>query len=287
MTEQASGIALSDVSATMLLTLYCHVRAQGARPPLLRDPESLRVWEALRPKLATAADPRVKRLLTHRIPALGVSYIAMRARCFDAAVRDFLRRHPSGRVVSMGCGLDPRFSRIDNGQVSFVDVDLPPVIALKAEFFAESDRYRMIAASVTDPHWLDALGPHPGPTLFLAEGLFMYLSEGDVRGLVSRLLQRFPGSELIFEVVNRRWLDPRVYWLVRHKLRRRFGLGPDAVFRFGLAEGRELETWDPKIRFLEEWSFMDESWRDVGWVKAFSGIPVFRRAQWVVRYRLA
>lgn len=286
MTHGSTGIALSDVSATMLLTLYCHVRAQQARHPLLRDPESSRLWEALRPKLSESPDPRVARLLSHRIPALGVTYIAMRARHFDQVVRDFLARFPAGRVVSMGCGLDPRFSRIDNGTMQFVDVDLPPVIALKSEFFAESDRYRLLAASVTAPGWLDALGESPSPTLFLAEGLFMYLTEDQVRSLVLGLQSRFPGSELLFEAINRRWLDPSVYWLVRRKLQRQFGLGPDAIFRFGLATGRDLETWGSGIHLLEEWSFMDESWRDVGWVKAFAGFEIFRKAQWLVHYRL-
>ncbi|MNY56878.1 hypothetical protein D3C86_1930030 [compost metagenome] len=98
--------------------------------------------------------------------------------------------------------------------------------------------------------------------------------------------RRFPGSELLFEGINRHWLDPKVYWLVRRKLRRRFGIGPEAAFRFGIANGRELETWGPGIRLLDEWSFMDESWQEVGWVKAFAGVEVFRRAQWVVHYRL-
>ncbi len=286
MTPSSARIALSDVSATMLLTLYCHVRDQQARHPILPDPESLRLWEALRPKLSEAQDPRLARLLSSRIPDLGVTYVAMRARYFDQVVRDFLTRFPVGRVVNMGCGLDPRFSRVDNGIMQFVDVDLPPVIALKSAFFAESDRYRLIAAAVTDPGWLDVLGESPAPTLFLAEGLFMYLTEDQVRSLVLGLQRRFPGSELLFEGINRRWLDPKVYWLLRCKLRRGFGLGPDATFRFGLANSHEVEAWGPGIRWLDEWSFMDASWSAIGWVKAFAGVQVFRKAMWLVRYRL-
>ncbi len=287
MTHRSKAITLSDVSATMLLTLYCHARSSVAAPPLLHDPESLRIWQALQPELAGSLDPLVKRLLSNGIPELAVTYISARARRFDRYARDFMDRAPSGTVVSLGCGLDPRFSRVDNGSVRFVDLDLPDVIALKHRFVTESERYRLLAASVTDPHWLDHLTEFQGqPMLFLSEGLFMYLSEADVKTLVLRLQKHFPGSELVCEVVNRRWLDPRMYWLVRLKLRRQLGLGPDADFRFGIRHGDELQQWGPGIQLLDEWSFLDEDPRDIGWVKWFAGLDVFRTAQWIVHYRL-
>ena len=287
MTDLAEGLPLSDVSATMLLTLYCHVLASTAKRPLLVDPQSVRIWEALKPDLIRSEDPRVKRLIVNRLPKLAITYVALRAKRIDQYARRFLERHPSGHVVSLGCGLDPRASRLDLETSRFTDVDLPAVIALKRRFVMESERYRLLAASVTDPTWLEGLDAKPGePMLFLAEGLFMYLREGEVRTLLRELQRRFPGSELVCEVFNRRWLDPRVYWLVRWKLQRQLGLGPDATFRFGIREADAFESWGAGIRFLDDWSFLDEAFRDIGWIKAGSRCALFREAQWIVHYRL-
>lgn len=280
-------VPLSDVSSTMLLTLYCHARASLASHPLIDDPESVRIWQTLRPELEGSSDALVKRLLGGSLPELAVGYISTRARRFDRYVADFLRQEPDGVVVSLGCGLDPRFARIDNGLVRFFDLDLPEVIGLKRRFLTETDRYRMIPDSATGSGWLDQFPGVPGTqVLFLAEGLFMYLPEDEVKALVLRLQARFPGCELVCEMFNRRWLDPKVAWIVRAKLRSQLGFGPDATFRFGIRKRDELEQWGPGIRLLDDWSVLDEPYADIGWPTWFAGIRFFRTTQWVVHYRL-
>ncbi len=60
--------------------------------------------------------------------------IILRNREFDRYARDFLRRHPQAVVVHIGCGLDSRFERVDNGEVEWYDLDLPEVIELRRKF---------------------------------------------------------------------------------------------------------------------------------------------------------
>ena len=48
-------------------------------------------------------------------------------------------REPDGIVVSLGCGLDNRRRRIDNGLV-VVQLDLPEVIKLRRRFLPETER---------------------------------------------------------------------------------------------------------------------------------------------------
>ena len=40
-------------------------------------------------------------------------------------------RNPQAAVVHLGCGLDTRFERVDNGQVEWFDLDIPDVMALR------------------------------------------------------------------------------------------------------------------------------------------------------------
>jgi len=43
--------------------------------------------------------------------------VILKGREFDRFAQDFLSRHPDGVVVHIGCGLDTRFERVDNGRV--------------------------------------------------------------------------------------------------------------------------------------------------------------------------
>ena len=75
---------------------------------------------------------------------------------FDRQVRDFLTRHPDAVVVHIGCGLDSRFERVDNGKVEWYDLDLPEVIEQRRKFIGdEGERYHLLGCSVFDSAWLE------------------------------------------------------------------------------------------------------------------------------------
>ena len=61
----------------------------------------------------------------------------LRNREFDRYAQDFLRCHPEAVVVHIGCGLDSRFERVDNGQVEWYDLDLPHVIELRRKLIGD------------------------------------------------------------------------------------------------------------------------------------------------------
>ena len=86
----------------------------------------------------------------------------------------------------------------------------------------------------------------------MAEGVFMYLDGAKVRELVLKLQSRFPGSELVCEVVTA--LFTRKPWnrMVAMKMNRQLGVGKGAAFTFGVRNSRELETWHPGIEYLDE-----------------------------------
>ena len=89
---------------------------------------------------------------------------------------------------------------------------------------------------------------HPRPFLFLAEGVFQYLKETQVRSLVTMLRQNFPGAELVIDAYS-----PIHVWVSNLQTAR-------AGFRchWGLWHGQEIEGWGDGIRLLDEWWWMDE-----------------------------
>ncbi len=102
----------------------------------------------------------------------------MRARQFDRFGLGFLKEHPAGTVVDIGCGLDTRFGRLDNGQMHWVGLDLPEVIELRRSLLPATARSCLIGCSALDFTWMDEVSP---PVIFLAEGLLVYFMEEDVR----------------------------------------------------------------------------------------------------------
>jgi O-methyltransferase involved in polyketide biosynthesis len=215
-----------------------------------------------------------------------VIHIAVRAKKYDSYVREFLDRYPDGVVVNIGCGLDSRFLRVDDGRVIFYDLDLPEIIALKKEFFQKSDRYHLVASSVLDYGWMAPVRQHKGPFLFMAEGVFMYLDGDDVRSLVLEIKKTFPGSGLVCEVMNSFWLGPLTKKILAYKLQHRCTLGTGAMFRSGIRDSREMEQWESGIQFLDDWSYFDLDENKLGWLKVLRHIGWIRKTQWTVRYQL-
>jgi len=272
--------ALGDVPVTGVLAAMC--RAKESRHPasVLHDPVAEAIAERLAPALAVSGNPLFRRLARGKVRQDLTVHFAVRARKYDDYARDFATRHLDAAMVNLGCGLDTRFHRIDDGHLTVYDVDLPGMIELKRELVEQTERYHLIAADVLDPAWRERLGrERSGPLLFLAEGLFMYLPPEGVRALVLDLQARFPGSELAFETVGAAWLRPALKWMIDMKLRA-LGLGAGTSYRFGLIDGREPESWGPGIRLLEE----DEP--RIGPIRRLRGWRLLSRSQWTVRYRL-
>ena len=186
----------------MLATLYAKALDADAEHPILGD-----VWA----KQAVAAidhDWAATSITARTAPS-----VTTRSAHFDTWVRQFLAVPDRAVVLHLGCGLDRRVYRIDPGPgVQWYDIDYLPVIDLREQLYPRRPGYHMIAASVTDPSWLDLI-PADRPVLALGEGLTMYLTEADGVALLRRIVEHFGSGELQFDAFNR--LGIRSQWLNR------------------------------------------------------------------------
>ena len=191
---------LDGVSETMLWTLYD--RACEARRPdgILKDPDSVRICNAIDYDFVRRfGEP--------------VGSFAARAARIDQLLTRWLERHPDGLVVSLGEGLETQAHRVDNGQMQWITVDLPAAIELRQHFLPATRRFRHVAASVVEPGWIEGIeGIEPNPDVFIVvQGLFMYLEPEAVRRLFIRIVERFPGAEIAFDVIPR-WFSQLTQW---------------------------------------------------------------------------
>ncbi len=252
---------LSGVSETLLITLY--IRAMESQRPdaLIKDEKAL--------ALVTRMSFDFSRVRQIPLSEANKLVIILRSREFDRRAQDFLARHPDAVVVHIGCGLDTRFERVDNGRVEWYDLDFPNVIELRRKFVGdETERYHLLGCSVLDNAWLDRVSSHQQrPCLFLAEGVSMHLEEAQVRSLVLTLRDHFPGAELIFDAYS------PIHLLVSNLQTARAGFR----CQWGLWHGQEIEGWGNGIRLLDEWGYFDcpEPRLDsIRWMRPFE--PLFR-----------
>jgi O-methyltransferase involved in polyketide biosynthesis len=239
MADDSRADALSGVPETMLWTLH-HRAAEARRPDtVLPDPRAVQLVEAVDfPFVERFGHPH----------ALVAQAIALRAGSFDAVVRDFLRAHPAGTVVSLGEGLETAFWRVDNGGVRWLTVDLPQPLALRHRLLPHGPRQSTHAGDARDLAWTADVDPS-ADVLVLAQGLFMYLRPPEVRALIAGCAEAFPGGALVFDAVPR--LSGR---RGRGRLRRvsgRYRL-PAMPWRMDVADRPALATAHPGVAAIED-----------------------------------
>ncbi|XXX74623.1 class I SAM-dependent methyltransferase [Sorangium sp. So ce134] len=266
-------VHLTKEKETLLVTLYGKALESRSKDPILRD------------EAAESAVRRIDydfgRLKVRRADAIS---LAIRARELDRWTVDFLAGHPGATVLHLGCGLDGRVFRVDPpASVRWFDVDYPEVIELRRRLYPQRDGYRMIGSSVTDPRWLDEV-PADRPAMIVAEGLLPYLSEGDARQLLVRLINHLPGGQLAFDAYSRTGAR-----LLRHHPSIR--VTGASLGSWGIDDPREIETWSPRLALVTELTSYDASamaklpWIHRALARVAERIPAVRRLARLLRYR--
>lgn len=226
-----SDVQWGSVEWTNLCTLYLRAYESRSPAPILGDTAAAEAVDRIEYDWA-----RMRRAMK---PASNQYLVAMRAKQFDDWSSSFLHRHPNAVVLHLGCGIDTRALRLHPPQtVQWFDIDQPRVIALRRKLYDDRDGYRMIGSSVTDEAWLNEI-PTDRPMLMVAEGLVMYLSGSQVRTLLQRLADRFDSGELLFDTASP--MGPRLSKLLTK-----------GITKWGIGDVREIEEWNPRLRFLEQ-----------------------------------
>ena len=264
---------LSGVAETLLIPLYIRAIESERPDALLKDEKAV--------ALVTQMDSAFSRIKQIKMDEEDRVALVLRNREFDRYARDFLTRCPEAVVVHIGCGLDARFERVDNGQVEWYDLDLPEVIELRRKFIGgEGTRYHFLACSVFEGAWLNTVSAHrQRPFLFLAEGVLMYFEEMQVKSLVLTLLERFPGAELVFDAFSP--------FLVRMN-NLRFNISRTKVsarYHWGLKRGKDLEGWGDDICLLDEWFPFDRPEPRLARVRWVRYIPPLAKVMGIFHYR--
>lgn len=225
------------VPITMLIPLHARATETQQPNPMFQDPYAVQMVGQIDYNFSPfAADPS------------GQLGIAIRTEVLDEKTSAYIKAHPNAQIINLGAGLDTRFERLDNGQVHWVELDLPESIAVREHFLQPSERHLHLAHSALDHAWMT----HPAirtnrPTLVIAEGLFIYFSETQVKALLLAMAEHFPTGQALIEMVGQHMLTYPNQSVA----------STASAFQWGMDDPKQIETWDSRLHVIEDVSIYD------------------------------
>jgi O-methyltransferase involved in polyketide biosynthesis len=268
MTEKVTPI-LEGISKTLLITMYTRAIESQRPDAMIKDEKAVEIVNQMKVDFS-----RLK-LQGHDEVAL-----ILRVRQFDSKARDFMGRNPDAVVVHFGCGLDTRFERVDDGRVEWFDLDLPEAIELRRKLIGgEGGRYHLVSGSAFEDAWLEIVRPYAGRAfLFMAEGVFPYFEETQIKTLFLKICDIFPGAELV--------CDAHTPFVIRTDNLQLALSGVKARLHWGLKHGTDVEHWGQGILLMDEWFYFDNPEPRMApyrWMRYF---PLLGRSTGIFHYRL-
>lgn len=230
-----------DVADTLFITLYMRHLESQREDRIIDDPEASR--------LVSLIDYDFSKYDKATRSQVGT---CIRVRHFDALTRRFLDEHDDPVVVSLGCGLDSRGSRVGIDKGVLYNVDLPEVMELRDQLLPPDERNVSVHRSLFDTGWADEIRDrHPDAAfLVLSEGVLMYFPEEDVRPVLERIARTLAPGELVFDACTS----------VGCKLSSKHDTVKftNARFRWGLDDPAVLEQWAPNLSLRNTTHYMDK-----------------------------
>lgn len=227
----ADNIQLTDEKETLFIPLYGKALDYRSKKPILNDSTANEIVEKVGINLA-----KHKRF--------GSQGLAVRAKQYDEWAKEFIAKNTNAIVIHLGCGLDARIIRVQpSSSVTWYDVDYPEVIALRKKFYSESNKYKMIASSITAPNWFETISNNR-PALIIAEGVFEYVSKEEVKALLKRLTDYLPCGQIAFDVMN-----PAAKDAGNKRLKKT--IGATAILKWAVDDINEVDKFNSRLKRME------------------------------------
>ena len=187
--KTTNKIQLTEEKATLFITLYAKAKDNCSKHSILND---------------ETAEVIIKTVDYNFLEynSFGNKLLVIRAKHFDELVQNFISENKNGIVLYLGCGLDSRILRLNpSAEIDWFDVDYPEVIQLRKIYYPEKESYKMIESSITETDWFERI-PKNRPIVVIAEGVLEYLTNKEVKTLLTKLTDYFQHGQIIFDVMN-------------------------------------------------------------------------------------
>ena len=189
-------IEKNTVQETLVIPLYGRKKCTEIYPDLFRDDSAVRLMNEIDYDFSTLEEKSGS--LMQRF---GFLEAAMRQNDLAIEVRDYLETHPEAAVVNLGCGLDNTGRNCDNGKCKIYNLDFPEVISARDSLLPAGEREENIPCNLNDTSWFEKIDASGG-VVFFAAGVFYYFLKEQVKTLVIKMAEKFPGGKIVFDAAN-------------------------------------------------------------------------------------
>lgn len=236
-------LSLGDVQTTALIPLSVKANETLRENARVKDNKAVEIIQAL--KIDTKP---YDKFLSHE-------GIIARTIMLDRQLKEIIHNAPDTVIVNVGAGFDNRFERVDNGRILWFDLDLPDLITARKKAFPQQERVTMIAGSALEAEWCkqvkEVLVGRKSKPVFVAEGLFMYLTLDQIRTFLEILKNNFPDGGTLIAELNCKAMQ-------KSEKHHDTVKNTNAHFMSGTDSGQEIADLTDGIQFVEEHSFNEE-----------------------------
>lgn len=79
--------------------------------------------------------------------------VVARTIMYKNELEKLIKRYPDALCINLGCGFDDKFVQVDNGKITWFDVDLPDILAVRRKIYQDRDRCVMKKGSALESDW--------------------------------------------------------------------------------------------------------------------------------------
>ena len=221
---------------TLIIPLYARKKCGDKFPELYADPAATEICDRLDYDFS-----KLNKKYDTTFYEFGALEGAMRQLDMMYEINDYLRNHPNASIVCLGCGLDLDSRRCGNQQNKIFNVDFPDVIAMREELAGTNPRETNIVSDLTDLSWMDQVDARNG-AVFYAAGVFHYLKKENVKAIVLKMTELFPGCRLVFDTVG-----TLGYKLMMRVILKKHGMNNFGNLFYTNNSVKDLSSWSDKI----------------------------------------
>ena len=230
-------VKLEGVMETLLIPLAARVHETESAKPRIKD------WKAV--ELAS----RIENDFSKFDEAGSRQGVIARTMILDRETQQFIDQYPDATCISIGCGFDTRYQRVQARNITWYNLDFPEVIQIRKQLIDEGDNVKYIGKSALDSSWADDVENNEH-VLIILEGILMYFTEEEVKQLFDIIKNKFPNSTVLVEIMNPMVATKTKYHDTVKKT--------SAVFKWGIESGKAMERINDRICFVKEWNLFDE-----------------------------
>lgn len=178
---------MNEVNKTLYIPLFGKAQV-SKKNIILHDKKAEEIWDKEAFPISGKASSK---WLTY--------FMTMRARVFDDWTDSMLMRNKSALVLHIGCGLDSRCIRVKEKYTKWIDADFPDVLLQRKQYFEETEHYNMAVVDAAKADDIMKL-PDSSDVIVILEGISMYLTNSELKALLSVLQEKYGTVHLLMDV---------------------------------------------------------------------------------------